>query len=172
MLRKPIPNFDGYDIDEDGNVWSCWSYNGKKTNEFHLIKPKISDGYLEVGLCRNKKQFFRRIHVLLLETFVGPRPKGMVARHFPDNNRQNNKLNNLQWGTCQENHDDQKINGTIQYGSKNKNSKLVEKDVADILALLKEGKMGIEIAKLYNVSKYTISLIKTGKTWKHVKRTI
>lgn len=44
----------------------------------------------------------RIVHKMVLEAFVGPRPKGMVCCHL-DNNGCNNKLGNLKWGTMKEN---------------------------------------------------------------------
>jgi HNH endonuclease/NUMOD4 motif len=55
-----------------------------------------------------------RMNVLILETFVGPRPRGMVARHLndvPDDNR----LENLCWGTQSQNRYDSVANSTHGY---------------------------------------------------------
>ena len=40
----------------------------------------------------------RYVHLLVLEAFVGPRPPGMEALHG-DDERDNNRLDNLSWGT-------------------------------------------------------------------------
>ena len=45
------------------------------------------------------------LHRVILETFVGPAPEGAVARHLNDV-RTDNRLENLAWGTQQENVDD------------------------------------------------------------------
>jgi hypothetical protein len=55
---------------------------------------------------------------LILLAFVGPPPKGCyLARHLNDD-RENNNLENLAWGTDQDNHDDAVKNGVsyISYG--------------------------------------------------------
>ena len=49
---------------------------------------------------------------LVLEAFVGPCPDGMECRHFPDRDPTNNRLDNVRWGTAQENSDDKKVHGT------------------------------------------------------------
>ncbi|MDC3426335.1 HNH endonuclease [Aquibacillus sp. 3ASR75-11] len=55
-------------------------------------------------------------------------------------------------------------------GSKNGRSKLNEKDVREIKRLLAEGKMKqTDIAKMYNVKRQRITLIKIGRSWAHVK---
>lgn len=50
-------------------------------------------------------------------------------------------------------------------GENNKNSKLRELDVLEIRRMLRDGVSQIEIAKLFNISKQTISGIKTGDRW-------
>lgn len=49
------------------------------------------------------------LHRVILETFVGPAPEGAVTRHLNDV-RTDNRLENLAWGTQQENMDDMKNN--------------------------------------------------------------
>ena len=49
-------------------------------------------------------------HVWVLETFVGPRPPGAVARYLNDKPA-DNRLTNLAWGTPSENLQDAIING-------------------------------------------------------------
>ena len=44
-------------------------------------------------------------HVWVLEAFVGPRPKGAVARHLNDD-PVDNRLENLSWGSRTENMED------------------------------------------------------------------
>lgn len=101
MGQNSIPNFPDYRIAEDGVVF-CLS--GNKT-----IKPFLSDGgywaiKLKQGYCRGVRKY---IHRLVLETYVGPCPKGMECRHL-DGNRTNNHLHNLCWGTHLENMEDWK----------------------------------------------------------------
>jgi len=62
----------------------------------------------------------RSIHRLVLETFIGKRPKGMVCRHL-DGNSCNNKLSNLKWGTQKENIADAFKHGRLNSMKGNKN---------------------------------------------------
>lgn len=62
----------------------------------HFISMRYDDGRLR----------HRPRHQVILETFVGPRPPGMLALHDPDPNYNNCRLSNLRWGTHQENMDD------------------------------------------------------------------
>lgn len=52
----------------------------------------------------------RDIHVMVLESFVGPRPPGKQGRHL-DDDQDNNYLTNLRWGTSSENCADRVRNG-------------------------------------------------------------
>lgn len=90
-------------------------------------------GYLSVCLWKASKGHMRRVHQLVLETFVGPRPKGMECRHL-DGNKHNNHLKNLKWGTRSENQHDAVKHGTHsngrlgKFGEKHPNSKLSDED--------------------------------------------
>ena len=44
----------------------------------------------------------KRVHRMVLEAFVGPCPEGMQCRHLNDV-KNDNRLNNLAWGTRKEN---------------------------------------------------------------------
>jgi HNH endonuclease len=50
------------------------------------------------------------VHIVILETFVGPPPEpGLVGRHLNDIGG-DNRLENLAWGTYQQNADDRRRN--------------------------------------------------------------
>lgn len=102
--------FPNYKVGTDGSVWSNIDRFGK-TVPWRKLKPyKIKSGRLSIDLYN--KGFVKRavlVHRLVLQAFVGPCPTGMECRHFPDPNPTNNNLENLQWGTHQENMDDRTI---------------------------------------------------------------
>jgi len=105
---KAIPDFPGYYINKIGEVWSC-----QKSGRWvaGLLKPVInSDGYLQVVLYKNNCRIHKKISVLVLETFVGPRPKGFECCHKNDV-KVNDRLINLYWGTKSENAEDAFRNG-------------------------------------------------------------
>jgi hypothetical protein len=105
-----------------------------------------------------------------LEAFVGPRPDGMEARHFPDRDPQNCRLDNLTWGTAQENSNDKRAHGSIRRGEQVGTSKLTEKQVRKILTLAAEGRHATEIAPLFCVRLNHIHRIIRGDRWRHVQR--
>ena len=130
-------------------------------------------GYRQVVLHKDGHRMTRKVHQLVLETFgTVPRPKGGVTRHL-DGDKDNNKIDNLRWGTTTENAMDAIIHGTSpgikSCGSNNGRSKLAELDVRCIKQLLSHGSYDQqEIASMFGVCKQTITFIKQGKTWKGI----
>lgn len=100
---KKIPNFPEYLINDKGEIFSLFTKQIIKQN-------KGRNGYLLATLFKDKKRFRKTIASLVLETFVGPRPKGLLACHRNDDN-QDNSLENLAWQTIEENIIDRRYNG-------------------------------------------------------------
>lgn len=98
-MWKPIPNFDGYEASNWGNVRS---YKGrcKMHKTPHLLKPSIDNkmGYKGVNLRCNGQTHYRRIAHLVLLSFVGPRPSGMETCHN-NSDPGDNRLENLRYDT-------------------------------------------------------------------------
>lgn len=57
-----------------------------------------------------------------------------------------------------------------QTGEGNGCHKLTEKEVIEIIELLKTGNSQMSIAKIYNVSSSNIGAIKSGRSWRHIER--
>lgn len=67
--------------------------------------------YATVRMCDGQGGYKdAKVHILVLEAFVGPRPDGMQGLHKSDNAR-NNRLSNLYWGTPSQNAVDAVNNG-------------------------------------------------------------
>ncbi len=102
MKIKPIPDFPGYFADIFGNIWSIKSRYRRKDYEDISKKRKLKQeekdlrGYLMISLSKGDNSYTKRIHGLILETFVGKRPNRMQCCH-DDGNSQNNSLSNLRW---------------------------------------------------------------------------
>lgn len=63
---------------------------------------RLDTGYAVVSLNRSGGQISRTVHSLVMEAFVGARPSGMDVRHG-NHNRFDARLENLSYGTAQEN---------------------------------------------------------------------
>jgi len=81
----------------------------------------MKNGYVQAALHRGGASEYRYVQDLVLTTFVEPRPSPEhEARHYYDNDRTNNRLSNLRWGTNSENKLD-----TVRHGT-HRNSKKSE----------------------------------------------
>ena len=115
---RPIPGFEGYFATADGKIWTSKRKGGNARaaglrGELRPLKANPNKrGYLLVGLDVDGRNVSRFVHRLILETFVGPRPEGKEACHFPDHEKSNNALSNLRWDTHDENIEDNYRNVT------------------------------------------------------------
>lgn len=168
-LWKDIKNYEAiYQVSDHGQIRRLKGYRCKKQR---LLKPKYVNKYPSVDLCNNGLSKNYRMHTLVLNTFIGHKPKGMECRHL-DGNPVNNKLSNLKWGTHSENQQDSIKHGTFFHpdnrGEKHNMVKLTDTKVMEIRYLLILGISHVQIAKQFNVNPSTISHINTCKTWKHL----
>jgi hypothetical protein len=167
----PIANYEGYFVSREGVVISFRKRGpgcGTKTKHKVLLPKPGHRGHLSVGLCIRGvvKQVF--VHRIVLETFVGKCPDGMVACHFPDRNPSNNNLSNLRWDTRKANSADMDAHGTryIPNGELSKSAKLTSRQVKEIRRQIANGRKQSELAEQFKVSRATICFINKGQTWK------
>lgn len=107
---REVLGFPGYYVGNDGSVWSAKLKGGndrtanRLTDRWsQLSTHRNRRGYVLVNLTKDGRNYARFVHRLVLEAFVGLRPYGMEACHYPDANKANNRLSNLRWDTHQEN---------------------------------------------------------------------
>jgi len=164
------------------NLYKISSYGNIKRITGRILKSSVVKKHLIITLSKNGIAKNCYVHRLVLETFIGPCPSGMECRHL-DGNPENNKLNNLKWGTRSDNQKDSLKHGThrfqktdyIRYqpntrGSKHGMSKLNNNEIIKIRKLFKEEILTQrEIAKIFNVSQGTIWFIIHKKTWKNTR---
>ena len=93
---KQIKGFDGYFINEEGQVKSTRSFKG--TQERILKPSKNQQGYITYNLMRGGKAFRKTLHRLLMETFK-PNKDNLPCINHMDGNILNNSLDNLEWCT-------------------------------------------------------------------------
>lgn len=164
---KDIPGFVGYAAADNGTIWSRWAPgHAGHIGRWKLMRGhKRPDGYVHVYLKRGNRTIDCRVHRLVLESFVGPCPDGMEARHVNDNDRSNNRLENLCWGTPKQNTDDRRRHGTIAKGERNGSAKLTKANIAEMYDMFEAGSLVREIAERFCVDPSMTSKILRGRYW-------
>lgn len=193
---KDIPGHLGYEASIHGEIRSWWvrgrSHYAARPRLLKLT-PNTKSGYLYAMLVTEHGRKNVPVHLLVLNTFKGPCPPGHEGRHFPYNDKANNKLSNLSWSTHQENMIDREWHGTVPRGETHymrKNPELIRRgddtwprkhperivrgsarpdskisgaDYDRVLFMLELGIPQSRIAAELGVSQERISAIKTGK---------
>lgn len=164
---RHVPKWPGYAVGSDGSVWSCRITRSRQWQPWSRMATLFSTtGYHITTLCCGRNRIRRSVgvHILVLETFSGPRPfPTSVARHL-DGNCVNNSASNLKWGTQSENCQDRHAHGTDSIGEKSATAKLTASDVEQIRGMAASQSQA-SIAKCYGVHPSTISLLLNGKSW-------
>lgn len=129
-IWKPVKEFEElYEVSNLGNIRKigCKNQFGKY-KLFKEIKPyKNEKGYLRVGLSKNNKRIIKKMHRLVAETFL-VNPDNLPEVNHIDGNKQNNRVDNLEWCTHQQNviHSWKNNLSKVKIGSENHASKKVK----------------------------------------------
>jgi hypothetical protein len=181
-IWKSVVGYEGvYEVSSLGKVrsirrlvWRPGKYAGYITVRGGIVRYRRG-GYPSVSLCKEGKSKDVPISRLVLEAFVGPCPDGMEACHFPDRDPENNRLDNLSWGTRKENQLHRKIHQTSNKGKMynvgmgNPNAKLTERDVRVIRIRCECGESPRIVAKCFGVSAGVVERIVCRKSWRQGK---
>jgi transposase-like protein len=177
----PVEGFPGYYVARDGAV-----YSAKKLRErepLRMLKPgKTGPGYHKYGFVRDGKTITVLLHRVVASAFlVRTSPDERVVRHL-DGNPDNNRCENLAWGTQLDNIHDKWRHGTMATGDRNglrvhpesvlrgersTSAKLKDAEVREIRERLMLGETGDSLAREFGVVKTTISAIRRAKNWRH-----
>jgi len=173
---KNIPGFSRYKVSDTGIVKSIDSYilysNGvKHFYKGKKLKPFIDpDGYESVSLRSDEKKsktFF--IHVLVLTSFVGSRPKNKPHCRHLDGNSRNNVIGNLKWGTVKRNHEDREKHGKTARGDFHGKAIKTNVEIKKLKLDIKKGLSNNEIMSKYNVTRSYVHDIRHERSWSHIK---
>lgn len=171
---KRIDGCPSYQVSDSGSVRRIAPTRGYARNwalPYELRQHPDKDGYRVVILFEGGKRIKKRVHHLVAETFIGPRPSDRVCAHS-DGNILNNAVSNLRYCTQQENIDDKQRHGTTARGERSARSVLTTEQVLRIRAkagsLNKARGVFSGLAREYGVSGATIRAIVNRRTWCHV----
>lgn len=101
-MIKPIKDFQGYYITENGDVFSELGKGNRdkqKTVKLYKLHPrKAQNGYLRVCMRQQStnKRAERYVHRLVAENFIANPFKFNIVNHL-DFNKENNNYFNLEW---------------------------------------------------------------------------
>jgi hypothetical protein len=100
------------------------------------------------------------VHVAVALAFHGPRPEGTQVRHV-DGHQQNNRADNLAYGTPSENGEDKRRHGSAA-GERNGRSKLTDAQRREIRDTPKTYGSGRALAARFGVSEEHVSTLRKG----------
>ena len=170
-----IPDLSGaYQVSTHGRVRSMtlttrW---GSRLRETPLVMSPApsSNGYLTIGVSNFGRRERYLVHRLVLRTFDGSPKSGYEAAHL-NNDRTDNRLENLQWVSRRENHSHKFAHGTYQRGERCGKSKLSQTEVDTIRQRYVPGcrvNGGRPLSREFCVSQFCIQAVVTHKTWRPV----
>ena len=133
---RPIPEFEGYEVSDDGHVRRIAGGRGAVVGRV-LAQATMPSGYRTVGLWDANQPRVMLVHRLVAAAFLGPCPVGMEVNHL-DMDKANNRPSNLEYVTRSENLRHRARAG-IGRGSDNVASRLTEEQVRDIRADYRRG---------------------------------
>lgn len=91
---RPVVGYEGhYEVDSEGNI-SSLKY-GKRRK---LAKRYNRKGYVTVSLCTNGTQHYHTVHRIVAQAFI-TNPQGLPQVNHKDENKKNNRVENLEWCT-------------------------------------------------------------------------
>lgn len=169
IIFKDVPGFPGYRVGSDGSVWSLWERGRWKRllPEYRRLKtPPDDHGYPQVNLTSQpsgKKCHFK-VYKLIAWVFLGEPPEGMICRHL-DDNKLNNCVSNLAYGTYLDNSQDAIRNRKTIRGDKSPSSKLSWDIVAEIRKRVADGEQQKLLAKEFGVCVWTIYDVVQMRSW-------
>lgn len=111
---------DIYEVSDQGRIRSWTNLGGQKVRPTEPRPMKSVHNYAGYHVLTLSKDGIRtqhRLHCLVLQAFVGPRPKGYQGAHR-DDDKNNNHLSNLAWKTVGENIRDRHLNGRTARGAR------------------------------------------------------
>lgn len=125
----------------------------------------MSNGYPHVSLGSKTKR--RYLHQLVLEAFVGRRESGQVIRHL-DGDKTNARLDNLRYGSYEENYADLVEHGGGNRGSRHGLAKLTDEQAGEIRRRFLDAEEVQNLADEFEVSVRLVRMIGRGERWRHL----
>ena len=148
-LWKSLEEYKGIRVSSIGRIWKAANKSRKERilTEF----PKDRDGYCRVSVQKLDGTWTSQpVHRLVAKAFI-PNPDNKQAVNHIDGNRQNNRIENLEWVTPKEN-----VIHSVRFGSRRVCKKVHKKTILTDFQIsqidkLRETYTVNQIAKLFNI---------------------
>lgn len=142
------------------------SRSGRTWMAGRILSPGLMNGYLGYTLYDGpRRRYSAHAHVLVAESFLGPRPSPGHEVNHVDFNRGNNHPSNLEWLTKAGNRAHAARAGR-QRGERHPRARLNLQAIAVILFCVSRGASRRLLAGLHGVSRSTISAVLSGQNWR------
>lgn len=156
MKHDNVSGYEGYYISPRGHFYSRIDPQGRITPRLNkkgtYVKLKWrkkrlqqgTGGYIFTTIQKNHHTIHLSIHRLVAKVYI-PNPNNLPVVMHLDNDRTNNRVSNLKWGTVKEN-----VQQTVREGRHKHGSKY---DVQGIIQAKLQGKSSKEVATQFNISR-------------------
>lgn len=156
-LWKPLEGYRGIKVSSLGRVWKAANKSRKERilTEF----PKDKDGYCRCSVQRLDGTWTSQpVHRLVAKAFI-PNPENKQSVNHIDNNRQNNRVENLEWVTPKENVYHSFINGKRKFVKDVPRKTILTDFQVSQIDKLRELYTVNQLAKLFNIEYQTLKNI-------------
>jgi hypothetical protein len=182
-IWKDINGFeDLYQISNKGNVKTLERKVPGKLGSIRTIFEKLmiptdnGKGYLQVGLTKDSKRYYFKVHRLVAEHFI-PNPYNKPEVNHKDGIKIHNYEDNLEWATTLENCIHREVNGlgSIEEATKAKMKRVAQIDLSTGLTI-KEYDSAKQAALAFNGGHDSVSAVARGSRssfkgfgWKYIE---
>lgn len=155
---RMCPSFPHYGVTEDGRVFRMVrTFPHDKIPPYEMKQREDKDGYLIVGHSM-------KVHRLVADAFI-PNSEGKPQVAHNNGVRSDNRVDNLRWATCGENHADKRAHKTLLHGDTSPARKLSSGQVIFFRNMASAGVSHTDLAKLAPVCRSVLSRAISGRTW-------
>lgn len=172
----PVVGYEGlYEVSDHGRVRSLEKRCLGRWGAVRVMPSKLlrldsgqrNNGYVDVGLCRGRRQKKHYVHRLVAAAFV-PNPRGLTDVNHIDLNRANNAASNLEWVTPLANSRHAARLGRCHPAT---NPRLIRKLTAEDVEAIRfrraNGERPTQLAREFGVDYTSVWKIVTRRTWHH-----
>lgn len=164
---KPVPGTDGwYEVSSLGRVRSWRTTTKRRRREPVVLSPSVGKNGYRVWCHRlSGKESRLTVHRTVALAFLGNPGAGRWEVRHLDNDKLNNTVENLVWGTPAENAADRVSAGTTNSGERNPHAKLTWDRVREVRRTCDVMEVP-DLAHKFNVTRQTIRRIIRNETWR------